>query len=171
MEKNAISKGGVSPLIATVLIIGFTVILAVLIINWGTDFFQTVQEDTSKTTETQFVCTNDVKFEVSGAKCVGGDLLVTVKNNADYSIQGFVVRFINFDYGDSERNGVKQVMGETLEAYGTTTLVIDSTDLGDIDTGKVDVFPIVLINNVEYTCSENVESFGDLDSGRRLEGC
>lgn len=39
------NKRGISPLIATVLLIGFTVSLAAIIINWGTSFTREIQED------------------------------------------------------------------------------------------------------------------------------
>ncbi len=53
MVKNKMNKKGMSPLIATVLIIGFTVALAGVIMLWGYEFIESLQEPT--------VCTSGVE--------------------------------------------------------------------------------------------------------------
>jgi len=53
MYKN---KKGISPLIATVLIIGFTIVLAALVIQWGGDLFKGFQEETGKSAELSTKC-------------------------------------------------------------------------------------------------------------------
>jgi len=50
------TKKGVSPLIATVLIIGFTIALAALIMTWGTTFIKKTQKDVEIGAEAQLQC-------------------------------------------------------------------------------------------------------------------
>ena len=52
-----LSKRGVSPLIATVLIIGFTVALAAIIFTWGSSFVKDTTEQTSQNARSSLSCT------------------------------------------------------------------------------------------------------------------
>ena len=52
------NKRGISPLIATVLIIGFTIVLAALVITWGNKLFKDTVESTGKSSELNLLCTN-----------------------------------------------------------------------------------------------------------------
>lgn len=56
-------KKGISPLIATVLIIGFTVALAAIVLTWGGGFTKKITETSQLTAEQKMACT-DVNIEV-----------------------------------------------------------------------------------------------------------
>src|SRR3989338_2966243 len=58
-------KRGVSPLIATVLLIAFAVALGAVIINWGRGFVQERTSDVEKTTKIETGCALDVQLKVS----------------------------------------------------------------------------------------------------------
>ena len=178
MEKNAISKGGVSPLIATVLIIGFTVILAVLIINWGTDFFKTVQEDTSETTEIQFVCVNDLRFDISSAKCLTDPvtgvkgLEVNVNNNGGIRIEDIFMRYESKS-GESSDTFVRQE--QKVEPFKSYLMVVDNigTDIGGIKPDEpafIEMFVSVNVGGVIHGCDAVVQTFGNRN-GEPFEGC
>ena len=51
-----LKKKGISPLIATVLLIGFTIVLAALVIQWGGDLFKTFQSQTGVSSEVSQAC-------------------------------------------------------------------------------------------------------------------
>ena len=55
---------GISPLIATVLIIGFTVALAAMIMTWGTDFIRGTTEDVDRQRQTALLCTSQLEFQL-----------------------------------------------------------------------------------------------------------
>ncbi|HLC58568.1 MAG TPA: archaellin/type IV pilin N-terminal domain-containing protein [Candidatus Nanoarchaeia archaeon] len=57
------NKKGISPLIATVLIIGFTIVLAALVITWGTRLFNTTVEQTEESSKFTLVCTTGLRLE------------------------------------------------------------------------------------------------------------
>lgn len=81
------SKKGISPLIATVLIIGFTIVLGALVITWGTKFFRTTVEDTEKAAAFSLACTS-LNFDGT-AKINAGNLDVTLSNSNERTIEGF----------------------------------------------------------------------------------
>ncbi len=60
-----VGKRGVSPLIATVLLIAFAVALGAVIMNWGRGFVQERTSDVEKTTKIETGCALDVQLKVS----------------------------------------------------------------------------------------------------------
>ena len=62
---NKGKKRGVSPLIATVLLIAFTVALGAVVMNWGRGFVQTQTNEAEKTTQTKIGCATKVSIKVS----------------------------------------------------------------------------------------------------------
>src|SRR3989344_7572774 len=100
------NKRGISPLIATVLIIGFTVALAAVIITWGTRFVQQTQEDVDVSTQIGLACSK-LNFDIVDIDCItstggtapfGGNLdNVTINSNSDETIADFTFRITNAD--------------------------------------------------------------------------
>lgn len=59
------SRRGVSPLIATVLLIAFAVALGAVVMNWGRSFVQQQTTEAEKTTQTKLGCALKVNVEVA----------------------------------------------------------------------------------------------------------
>lgn len=59
------SKRGVSPLIATVLLIAFAVALGAVVMNWGRGFVQQQTSEAEKTTQTKLGCSLKVNLKVA----------------------------------------------------------------------------------------------------------
>ena len=82
------TKEGVSPLIATVLVIGFTIVLSALVVQWGGGLFKGVQERTGATAELSEECTSlatnleieEVRYNEETKKV---ELRIDNKNNQD----------------------------------------------------------------------------------------
>ncbi len=117
------NKKGISPLIATVLIIGFTIVLAALVITWGTRLFQTTVSSTETLSKFNVLCSTGVDFEATAklTKDVNGnvqnsgkDITMTLTNKKDQKISGFY--FITKKSDDS-----------SSEAYITDDNVIPGT--------------------------------------------
>src|SRR3989344_5210211 len=85
---NRISNKGISPLIATVLIIGFTIVLSALVITWGTGLFKKTVADTEELSEFNILCTTGVNLEATG-KYNGANLEVKLTSKNEKSISGF----------------------------------------------------------------------------------
>ena len=150
------SKKGVSPLIATVLVLGLTIALAVIIINWGQKFVTGVTKETEKTTTEKLSCVQNVDFDITKACQTGNAVTIIVNNNGDIPINKFRVRAYRSD-SDVEALSIDAV----LEAFGRYSQVVTVTS-GPIK--KVDLIPIITVGNKPVTCSQNVEEFGDLTS-------
>ncbi|MBI2110144.1 hypothetical protein HYT58_03170 [Candidatus Woesearchaeota archaeon] len=83
-------KRGISPLIATVLLIGFTVALAVLVINWGVEYTKKTTEQTGKTTTAALKCATELNFDLVKFDCASGS--ITVDNKGAIDIKSIIFR-------------------------------------------------------------------------------
>lgn len=136
-----INKKGISPLIATVLIIGFTVALAAVIMVWGSDFIKGTTDDVAKTTEMQLACTN-ADFEIIECNLD----TVTIENTGAITLK-FIIR---------NENGA--LSATNLPAVGLNSLQISDPIIcpgKDGNCGEsITVFPVVTIDGVETTCTQ-----------------
>src|SRR3989344_9629927 len=83
-------KRGISPLIATVLLIGFTIALAVIVTNWGLNYVKGTTERTSQQTEQALSCINNLDFEIVDVSCE--DNTISVDNKGANSIESLTIR-------------------------------------------------------------------------------
>lgn len=58
------SKRGVSPLIATVLLIAFAVALGAVVMNWGRTYVENTASNAADKSDTEIKCSMDVRLEV-----------------------------------------------------------------------------------------------------------
>src|SRR3989338_2976947 len=92
-------KRGISPLIATVLLIAFAIVLAAVVVNWGQNIIKGAQEETPASGIT--ICPR-VDFKITEAKrnsnAIGTptgnvkDIRIVVRNDVEIPIQEVVVR-------------------------------------------------------------------------------
>jgi|SRR3989344_9455861 len=83
-------KRGISPLIATVLIIGFTIVIAAIVITFGTNLVKTTTESTAKQAAFGALCTG-VEFNIKTMLQVDGSIKVTVQNENAKKLAGIVI--------------------------------------------------------------------------------
>lgn len=177
-------KKGISPLIATVLIIGFTVALAAIIMTWGTTFSKGMQKSTEATTEEQMSCAQDVMIDLSAA-CVQDDpsgcyaddstgckiVKLTVKNDGNKEILRTSARF----YKDASTVATnKSILALPLDAYGIRTINVTLTDdLEDTADGVtlVEIIPVIKVGEKELTCAQTKDYYGDQSYGDPLIKC
>ncbi|MDD5254063.1 MAG: hypothetical protein PHG05_03075 [Candidatus Nanoarchaeia archaeon] len=154
-----INRKGISPLIATVLIIGFTVALAAIIMTWGQSFTKNIQEQTEETSGSQITCAQEVMFDVDNVCLVSGTTYrVRIKNDGTKKLEKVHLRF----YKSADE--VKQIKDQFLtgiESFGIESKDIDST-LSDVK--QVEAVGVIKIDGKEITCSANTASFGDLEA-------
>ena len=119
-----LNKRGISPLIATILLIGFTVALAAVVITWGSGFVDRITSGTEDRTTRAIICTSDLNFDILKVTCdtnpadpAAGVSTVIVDNKGDIAITGLVLRFFK-DNGDSA--GV--VNTESVDAFEVKTI-------------------------------------------------
>lgn len=115
--KNNINKKGISPLIATVLLIGFTVALAAMVMTWGSGFIKKTTEKTEEGTASALKCATELGFEISGITCNPDKSIASVKvdSRGSIDIKALKFRFI----GDAETT--VEDKAEVLSAFGAKT--------------------------------------------------
>ncbi|MBS3168048.1 hypothetical protein J4216_02920 [Candidatus Woesearchaeota archaeon] len=90
------NKKGISPLIATVLIIGFTVVIAALVITWGTNLFKKTQTATAETSDINIACTEVIgNLDLKLYRVAPNTFTMTLDNGVSREVNGFVVRVQN----------------------------------------------------------------------------
>ncbi len=175
-------KKGISPLIATILIIGFTVALAAVIMTWGQSFTKSVTKGTESSTEEALVCAQDVKFEIKDA-CVDDlddnpltddfDVLLTISNDGNKKIEEFAARFYTAA-NDVQTASPNVLAGLGLDAFAITSPAeLVTLGLRANDVKKVEVIPLVKVGENVITCANSFETFGesDLVNGPPLRDC
>ena len=79
--------------VATVLLVTFVVVLAIIVFLWGKNYIQEKAEKHGKLAEKQLECEN-IGLEVVNAYQQGDNILITLKNTKDKVIGKFVFRVI-----------------------------------------------------------------------------
>ena len=154
------SQKGISPLIATVLIIGFTVALAAVIMMWGTKFTRDVQKSTEKSAESNVVCAQDVILEINGA-CRQPDTTsvynISISNNGRVDVSGLNIKLYK---SNTEIDSAASSIGITK--FDTETISVEASG-GQQNIKMVEVIPTIALGGDSVTCASNVVSYGDLD--------
>ena len=78
-------KKGISPLIATILLIGFTIVLAVIVLQWGTTFFEDTTDKTGCDVDLNMECAG-LDIEFTKAELITNNLTLTIYNKAGVTI-------------------------------------------------------------------------------------
>lgn len=158
------NKKGISPLIATVLILGFTVALAAVIMTWGTGFTKKMQTQTEETANVQVICATDVVFDVKSVcyedEAVKCDPLTTdcykilIQNDGKESIKKWKIRI----YEDETKvDPLDSSVG--IPAFGLAQIPVKPTTVTNVR--KVEAIPIIQRAGADVVCSQNVDAFGD----------
>lgn len=94
MKMKTFKKKGVSPLVATVLLISFTVAIIVLVIIWGRNYIEEKAQKEGTLAELGSECMNvDFGFVEACRKGTPEVLSITLKNKKPRAIDAFVFQF------------------------------------------------------------------------------
>jgi len=169
-----LSKKGISPLIATVLVIGFTVALAAVILTWGTGFTKKISKSTEETTETQLACAQDVNFDVTAAcyDMANDGVQFIVENNGNRDLTNFSVR-LKISATDVVAGNVPS---STVPRFGLKTFFVTDLDIPDLlgragEVKEVTLVPVIKVGDKEVTCSQSIATYGAPISGELLPEC
>lgn len=116
------NKKAISPLIATVLLIGFTVALAAVVMTWGGGFIRKTTESTETSAETTLACAN-LNLEITGYTNTCDS--ITVSNSKDVKIVEFMYKI--YDKSGNALPVTNNKVTTTLEPYGVVILSIPFT--------------------------------------------
>ncbi|MEK6937207.1 MAG: archaellin/type IV pilin N-terminal domain-containing protein [Nanoarchaeota archaeon] len=153
-----LNKKGISPLIATVLLIGFTVALAGVVITWGGGFIKNITEGTEERTASTLACAGDLNFEITKVKCANDNALgeITVDNKGDLALHKIAFRF--FDVNDDSK-GSEQKAGADANTPLVGPFEIKKVELvAKLIEGvsRVDAIATVKVEGQEVVCSDAV---------------
>ncbi|MBU3940494.1 MAG: hypothetical protein KKH88_01010 [Nanoarchaeota archaeon] len=133
------SKKGISPLIATVLLIGFTIVLAALVMRWGGQFFRQQTDVVGCESEGQIQCTSGVDLVIENVLGGVNETTINVLNNGNYDIGE--IQYVVLDANGVTLNSTRDITGITSLAGDSVTL--DIPVLVSTTIGKVKVIPIL----------------------------
>ncbi len=147
-----LKKRGITPLIATVVLVGFAVVIIALVVLWGTGYVKDLQEKEGSIAATKLGCSTDVGIALLGAEMSGDDILIEVENTRE-QIDGFyiVVR------GDGWQDTLEVAEGVGPGEVKTIRASYDTT-LGDAE--EVDVIPrLAVASGIYESCSGQHEVY------------
>ncbi|MEM3483967.1 MAG: archaellin/type IV pilin N-terminal domain-containing protein, partial [Candidatus Woesearchaeota archaeon] len=159
MKKIFSSRRGVSPLIATVLLIAFAVALGAVVMNWSRSFTGEQIENTNRIAGTSSACEFNVRMQLAE---IGGIERICYSNESKSG------KFIIKNIGNTEIEGVQvQVIGKGNQNVADATVSVSSSPIKEgryavgnfswddsIDTfDEVIISPIIKVNGVNVTCT------------------
>ncbi|MBI2110544.1 hypothetical protein HYT51_02080 [Candidatus Woesearchaeota archaeon] len=168
---NLKEKKGISPLIATVLLIGFTIVLAALVMKWGGELFRTTTTTQGCMAEARLTCASDIEIDISAENTTdtvftdGLNLNVNIISKTNRQIDGFWVILYRNDGTTREETAEYE---DTIEAFQTftQTVILPTDPPADWDTevARVEVIPKIDYQQSDGTqcpteCSEKSEMF------------
>lgn len=143
---ECLTKKGISPLIATVLLIGFTITIAALVINWGNLFAQDLSTQTSYELASGLECSKTINLAIEDACIVGNQVKVTITNKADITLKGAIIRIFN-------PNNLVNQTDHTVDIGPYQTISLDSLYSGlpkDLKEAEITLIPkIDVLGNTE----------------------
>lgn len=159
-------KRGISPLIGTVLLIGFTIGLAMIIFVWGSSFTKDLTEQSTQTASKEISCLTGVDIDISRV-CYEDNgfsrwIKFTVVNQVSSEVRGFLVSV--------EDGGVNSVLQSTvvsdLSGFQAKQVLTTSYQGGtSAKLSKVTIVPKIRIKENTVNCGDKNIVFTE------VEGC
>ena len=140
------NKRGMSPLIATVLLIGLAVALAVFVIFWGTGIIRQEIDKTAGFAAGKIDCQTKVEIDVTKARCSAGIVIVSIQNIREEKLPDFRGRVVG------DKGASSSLAGVALDSYASKDIgfVYDSVNVGK--PKAIEVIPVVYEGNDLVTC-------------------
>ena len=161
-NRMKLTKKGVSPLIATVLLIAFAVALGAVVMNWGKGYVQTQALNVETKGNAALSCQGDIELNVYilnqrpkicyAVDSTGTTLKVMLKNDGTATINGFSVNIVSDTDNVFSEDIDKDIIGGGVIKLD---LPVNQTDFGTIK--QVEFTPKILVSGVQkpVLCSQN----------------
>lgn len=137
------NKKAISPLIATVLLIGFAVALAAVVMTWGGGFIRSTTERTETQAGTTLLCATTLNFDVK-VECGSNQLIIDNKCSID--IIKLKIKAI-----DKGGNMVPTIDGPAVAAYDRVS-INPPASLSELK--EISVIATVMSEGKEITCGD-----------------
>jgi flagellin-like protein len=157
------SKKGVSPLIATVLLIGFAVALAAVVMTWGLGFIEQTADTTEKQTTNTLICASDLDFRISDVTPTS----ITVDNRGKIDIVSLIFRIHNDNGVDTIDTMVESLTEIEVLKFAVKTfedaqpLVANPLETALINAGKIEAIATVSggVGKEDIVCPTNMQEY------------
>ena len=90
-------KRGITPLIATVILLGFTIAIVVIVILFSSNYIKDLQEKQGTIATTRLACATDISILIQDAVLSGSDITITLENTKETIDAFYVVVRNNFN--------------------------------------------------------------------------
>mgnify|MGYP001613754641 CR=1 FL=1 len=166
-------KRGLSPLIATVLLIGITISLAALVMVWGQQLFKQTTEETSRSAQGEITCISKIEVNILNASCEddalnpagpgnSGRIDIIVDNKNEEPVHGLIVRLYGLGGPKTIQLSAAGSYPFPLDAFNTITYTLDytTTPLVLTQLTKVEVIPQIRLDDGSLkACAQKIDSF------------
>lgn len=154
----ALNKRGISPIIATVLLICMTVLIGVLILAWAGVFSKGIIASAEESKDKLMVCNAEVSLNIKNACIDGTNVKMLLENAGSREIIGIITRVIGISGGYQEETET----GIPEASIGDTSIAYNPAQIGSFK--QIEVLPKVDIKGKTVIC-------GISDSETVLENC
>ena len=158
-------KKGVSPLIATVLLIAFAVALGAVVMNWGRGYVEDTAEFASKTSSREVQCSTEIDLEIikiGGKKQVCVDngtntVNFTIQNSGSVEVKGIRIQAIG-----NTSSIASLVMNESFETAVPKRKYMNYSYTGNGSVSQVRFTPLIEVDEAKVWCAQNVLKVEDV---------
>ena len=130
-------KRGISPLIATILLIAFVVVIALLVWFWYSDLLEEYRTKEGQQIQSEFTCASDVEISANLVDCTTNSISFNLKNKGSIELISFYI------VGTDDLGNKNSITSEINLAPGATlnTGAIFDEMVGNLE--EVDIIPIL----------------------------
>jgi flagellin-like protein len=146
----------VSPLIATVLVIGFAIALSGIMMTWGTSFVKDIQERSEKSSLKDIACTKDVGLNIKGATVFGNKIKLVVENLGQMNMDKLNILLIGSDGGDN----IVTASGISAGGIQSFSVALDPNKIGTFN--QVEIIPYITFEGEQIACKDAVDKEDNL---------
>ncbi|MFA5175835.1 MAG: archaellin/type IV pilin N-terminal domain-containing protein [Candidatus Nanoarchaeia archaeon] len=138
-------KKGVEPIIATILVIGFVIIIAVAVFTWGDQLVKLKIGESDEEAEAALKCLQ-TSFNVKSSCIFGPSVQLFLENTGRQDIT-------SFKYAITGETRKAEDIKTSLPVYAAATIPFKVPEaLGT--AGSIDIYPQVTIKDKAYTCKQ-----------------
>jgi len=158
------NKKAIAPLIATVILVGFAVSLAALVIDWNLGYYEDIQDKTDTETRTRLDCTVDLDLRLASIRGVQqicynnqtGNIELTLENANPEQIDDVKIRVITNQsvFGPSVLKSVSGGNVTTIIGGGAVKAIFNITFDEEIE--EVTIIPGLDIDGEIRLCANQL---------------
>lgn len=161
------SRKGVSPLIATVLLIAFAVALGAVVMNWGRGYVEDTADFAQKKSDTEIKCSMDISTEVikiggNSQICYDSDtetLNFTIQNSGTVRVDGMRVQAIS-----NKSNIATREINETFHIAQPKRTYMNYSIEGNGSIKQARFTPLIMVDEKGEWCAQNTLKVENIDT-------